>query len=254
MTSSDIWDAATAAAYEDDSAEQFLPDVIGPAVDLLADLAGSGRALGFAIGTGRLGIPLLSRGIAVTGIELSAAMIARLREKVSEADLPVTLGDMATTVVPGEFSLVFLPWNSLSNLKTQQEQVECFRNAARHLVPGGRFVIELWVPPLRRLPPGQTAVPFDISDSHVGFDTYDIARQMCTSHHYTRDKDGSLRYRNGEFRYVWPAECDLMAQLAGLEFESRFADWRRSPFTGDSENHISVWRKPAPDAQRGQNP
>ena len=254
MTSSDIWDAATAAAYEDDSAEQFLPDVIGPAVDLLADLAGSGRALGFAIGTGRLGIPLLSRGIAVTGIELSAAMIARLREKVSEADLPVTLGDMATTVVPGEFSLVFLPWNSLSNLKTQQEQVECFRNAARHLVPGGRFVIELWVPPLLRLPPGQTAVPFDISDSHVGFDTYDIARQMCTSHHYTRDKDGSLRYRNGEFRYVWPAECDLMAQLAGLEFESRFADWRRSPFTGDSENHISVWRKPAPDAQRGQNP
>ena len=254
MTSSDIWDAATAAAYEDDSAEQFLPDVIGPAVDLLADLAGSGRALGFAIGTGRLGIPLLSRGIAVTGIELSAAMIARLREKVSEADLPVTLGDMATTVVPGEFSLVFLPWNSLSNLKTQQEQVECFRNAARHLVPGWRFVIELWVPPLRRLPPGQTAVPFDISDSHVGFDTYDIARQMCTSHHYTRDKDGSLRYRNGEFRYVWPAECDLMAQLAGLEFESRFADWRRSPFTGDSENHISVWRKPAPDAQRGQHP
>ena len=254
MTSSDIWDAATAAAYEDDSAEQFLPDVIGPAVDLLADLAGSGRALGFAIGTGRLWIPLLSRGIAVTGIELSAAMIARLREKVSEADLPVTLGDMATTVVPGEFSLVFLPWNSLSNLKTQQEQVECFRNAARHLVPGGLFVIELWVPPLRRLPPGQTAVPFDISDSHVGFDTYDIARQMCTSHHYTRDKDGSLRYRNGEFRYVWPAECDLMAQLAGLEFESRFADWRRSPFTGDSENHISVWRKPAPDAQRGQHP
>ena len=254
MTSSDIWDAATAAAYEDDSAEQFLPDVIGPAVDLLADLAGSGRALGFAIGTGRLGIPLLSRGIAVTGIELSAAMIARLREKVSEADLPVTLGDMATTVVPGEFSLVFLPWNSLSNLKTQQEQVECFRNAARHLVPGGRFVIELWVPPLRRLPPGQTAVPFDISDSHVGFDTYDIARQMCTSHHYTRDKDGSLRYRNGEFRYVWPAECDLVAQLAGLEFESSFADWRRSPFSGDSENHISVWRKPAPDAQRGQNP
>ena len=254
MTSSDIWDAATAAAYEDDSAEQLLPDVIGPAVDLLADLAGSGRALGFAIGTGRLGIPLLSRGIAVTGIELSAAMIARLREKVSEADLPVTLGDMATTVVPGEFSLVFLPWNSLSNLKTQQEQVECFRNAARHLVPGGLFVIELWVPPLRRLPPGQTAVPFDISDSHVGFDTYDIARQMCTSHHYTRDKDGSLRYRNGEFRYVWPAECDLMAQLAGLEFESRFADWRRSPFTGDSENHISVWRKPAPDAQRGQHP
>lgn len=247
MTSSDIWDAATAAAYDDDSAEQFRPEVVGPAVDFLAALAGSGRALGLAIGTGRLGIHLLSRGVAVTGIELSAAMIARLREKVSEADLPVTLGDMATTVVPGEFSLVFLPWNSLSNVKTQQEQVEFFRNAAHHLVPGGRFVIELWVPPLRRLPPGQTAVPFDISDSHVGFDSYDVAQQMCTSHHYTRGRDGSLRYRNGEFRYAWPAECDLMAKLAGLELESRFEDWCGSPFTGDSENHVSVWRKPTAD-------
>ena len=245
MTSSDIWDARTAAAYDTDAADMFGDEVVGPAVDFLAELAGSGRALGFAVGTGRIAIPLRERGIPVTGIELSAAMAARLREKAGEADLPVVLGDMATTTVPGEFSLVFLPWNSISNLKTQHEQVQCFRNAARHLAPGGRSVIELWVPPLRRLPPGQTAVPFDVSDEHIGFDTYDVIRQICVSHHYRRDGDGSIRYQSGEFRYIWPAECDLMAQLAGLEPESRFQDWRGNPFTADSENHVSVWRKPA---------
>ncbi len=244
MSSSDIWDARAAAAYDTDAAAMFDDDVVGPAVDFLARLAGSGRALGFAVGTGRIAIPLRQRGIPVTGIELSAAMVTRLREKVGEADLPVALGDMATTAVPGEFSLVFLPWNSISNLKTQPEQVQCFRNAARHLVPGGRFVVELWVPPLRRLPPGQTAVPFDVSDGHLGFDTYYLARQTCVSHHYRRDPDGAIRYESAEFRYIWPAECDLMAQLAGLELEDRFADWRGNPFTSDSENHVSVWRKP----------
>lgn len=245
MGSSDVWDADMAARYEQDSAEQFRPEVVHAAVDFLADLAGSGRALGFAIGTGRLGIPLLRRGVAVSGIELSPAMLTRLRERASAADLPVVLGDMATTVIPGEFSLVFLPWNSISNLKTQPEQVQCFRNAARHLAPGGRFVIELWVPPLRRLPPGQTAVPFDISDDHIGFDTYDVVEQKCTSHHYWRTSDGLLRYRRGDFRYIWPAECDLMAQLAGLELQGRFSDWNRSPFTAESESHVSVWRKPS---------
>jgi SAM-dependent methyltransferase len=242
--SSDIWDSGQATAYDTDSAEMFGAEVIGPAVDFLAGLAGSGHALGFAVGTGRIAIPLRERGIPVTGIELSAAMVARLRDKVSSSDLPVVVGDMATTAVPGEFSLVFLPWNSISNLKTQHEQVQCFRNAARHLAPGGRFVIELWVPPLRRLPPGQTAVPFDVSDGYVGFDTYDLAQQTCVSHHYRRDPDGAIRYESGEYRYIWPAECDLMAQLAGLELENRFADWRRTPFTSDSENHVSVWRKP----------
>jgi len=223
----------------------FRPEVVTPAVDFLADLAGSGPALGFAIGTGRLGVPLQRRGIAVSGIELSPAMVARLREKASAQELPVTVGDMATTTVPGEFTLVFLPWNSISNLKTQHEQVECFRNAARHLAPGGRFVIELWIPPLRRLPPGQVAVPFDISDGHVGFDTYDVVNQRCTSHHYTRTADGTVTYGKGDFRYIWPAECDLMAELAGLEFGARYADWNRAPFTADSEKHISVWRKPS---------
>jgi SAM-dependent methyltransferase len=243
MGSSDVWDEATAAAYDEDAAAMFAPEVVEPAVALLAGLAGDGRALGFAIGTGRLGIPLHRRGIPVVGIELSSAMVAQLRKKVTEQELPVVVGDMATATVPGEFSLVFLPWNSISNLRTQDEQVACFQNAARHLVPGGRFVIELWVPPLRRLPPGQVAVPFDIGEGHIGFDTYDTVTQQCTSHHYTRESDGTVRYRAGNFRYIWPAECDLMARLAGLKLEERFADWAGGPFTPDSESHVSVWRK-----------
>lgn len=243
MTSSDVWDAEAARRYDDETAEKFAPDVLGPTVDLLAELAGGGPALEFAIGTGRVGVPLAARGVPVTGIELSAPMAEQLRRKVDEATLPVTLGDMATTRVPGEFGLVYLVWNSLSNLRTQDEQVECFRNAARHLRPGGRFVVELWVPPLRRLPPGQLAAPFDVSDGHLGFDTYDLVTQECVSHHYRRDVDGSVSYDAGRFRYVWPAELDLMARLAGLTLEGRFADWRRAPFTSDSEDHVSVWCK-----------
>jgi SAM-dependent methyltransferase len=221
----------------------FAADVVGPAVDYLARLAGSGRALELAIGTGRIGIPLARRGVPVTGIELSGPMAAILRTKVSEAELPVVVGDMATTTVPGDFTLVFLVWNGISNLRTQREQVECFRNAARHLGPGGRFVIELFVPPLRLLPPGQVAVPFDVSEAHTGFDTFDLATQACHSHHYTRQPDGTTRYDVGHFRYVWPAECDLMAQLAGMELETRAEDWDGTPFTSESTKHVSVWRK-----------
>jgi SAM-dependent methyltransferase len=243
VVSSDVWDEDTAAVYDEEAAEMFAPEVVEPAVDFLARLAGPGPALGFAVGTGRIGVPLVRRGIPVTGIELSPPMASRLRAKVSEADLPVVVGDMATTAVPGQFSLVFLVWNSISNLRTQEEQVECFRNAARHLVPGGRFVIELFVPPLRRLPPGQVAVPFDVSEAHTGFDTFDLVRQECHSHHYTRQPDGTMRYGVGHFRYIWPAECDLMAQLAGMELESRVEDWDGKPFTSESEKHVSVWRK-----------
>lgn len=243
MVSSDVWDEETAAVYDEEAAEMFAPEVVEPAVDFLARLAGSGPALGFAIGTGRIGIPLMRRGVPVTGIELSASMAMRLRAKVSEADLPVVVGDMASTTVPGEFGLVFLVWNSISNLRTQEEQVECFRNAARHLAPGGLFVVELFVPPLRRLPPGQVAVPFDVSEAHTGFDTFDIATQGCNSHHYTCQPDGTIRYGVGHFRYIWPAECDLMAQLAGMELESRVEDWDGKPFTSESEKHVSVWRK-----------
>ena len=243
MTSSEVWDEETAECYDASSAEKFAPEVLGPTVDFLARLAGSGPVLELAIGTGRVAVPLAGRGVPVTGIELSAPMVAQLRRKVDEASLPVVVGDMATTTVPGEFSLVYLVWNSISNLRTQEEQVECFRNAARHLGPGGRFVIELWVPPVRRLPPGQLAAPMSVEDGHLVFDTYDLVTQQCTSHHYWREDDGSTRYGSGSFRYLWPAECDLMAQLAVMELEERVADWDGSPFTSDSESHVSVWRK-----------
>jgi SAM-dependent methyltransferase len=243
MTSSDLWDEATAQRYDADAAEKFAPEVLEPTVEFLARRAGSGAALEFAIGTGRVGIPLAARGVPTTGIELSEPMVQQLRRKVDEATLPVVVGDMATTTVAGQFSLVYLVWNSISNLRTQEEQVDCFRNAARHLSPGGRFVIELWVPSLRRLPPGQLAVPFSVTEGHLGFDTYDLVTQGTTSHHYDRDSDGTVRYDAGNFRYIWPAECDLMARLAGMELEERYADWDESPFTSDSESHISVWRK-----------
>ena len=243
MTSSDVWDAATAEQYDETSAFMFSPDVLDPAVDFLAELAGDGPVLELAIGTGRVAIPLLQRGISVTGIELSPAMAAQLAAK--GAGIPVVVGDMATTAVPGRFSLVFLVWNSLGNLRTQDEQVACFRNAARHLAPGGRFVIELWVPGIRRFPPGSAAVPFHVGARHVGFDTYDLTTQQGTSHHYRRHDDGTATYSASNFRYVWPAECDLMAQLAGLELERRIGDWGSAPFTNDSESHVSVWRKPA---------
>jgi SAM-dependent methyltransferase len=158
---------------------------------------------------------------------------------------------MATTTVPGRFSLVYVVWNSLGNLRTQDEQVQCFRNAARHLAPGGRFVIELWVPGIRRFPPGQAAVPFEVTDRHVGLDTYDLVTQQGTSHHYRRLDDGSTRYGYSNFRYIWPAECDLMARLAGMELEQRVADWDESPFTSDSESHVSVWRKPLEASDNG---
>lgn len=243
MTSSDLWDAETATRYDDSSAYMFAPDVLEPTVEFLARLAGDGPALELAIGTGRVAIPLAARGIGVSGIELSEPMVDQLRRKVPADELPVVVGDMATATAPGEFSLVYVVFNSIGNLRTQDEQVQCFANAARHLAPGGRFVIELWVPGIRRFPPGQTAVPFHVGEHHVGFDTYDMTTQQGTSHHYTRSDDGAVRYDASNFRYIWPAECDLMARLAGLELEQRVADWSGNPFTSDSESHISVWRK-----------
>jgi SAM-dependent methyltransferase len=242
VTSSDLWDEETAERYDEGSPFMFTPEVLDPTVRFLADLAGDGAALELAVGTGRVAIPLAERGVPVTGIELSQPMTDRLHAK--RPGLPVVVGDMATTVVPGRFRLVYLVWNSLGNLRTQAEQVACFRNAARHLAPGGRFVIELWVPGIRRFPPGQAAVPFHVGRHHVGLDTYDMSTQQGTSHHYHRHPDGTVTYGASNFRYVWPAECDLMAQLAGLELERRVADWDGSPFTGDSESHVSVWRKP----------
>ncbi|NYS20120.1 class I SAM-dependent methyltransferase [Streptomyces sp. SJ1-7] len=246
MTSSELWTRETADRYDTEEAENSSPAVLGPALDFLAELAGDGWALEFAIGTGRVGIPLRKRGVPVVGIELSEHMVAALRRKIDESTLPVTIGDMATTTVPGTFTLVYLVYNTISNLLTQDEQVECFRNAARHLEPGGRFVIELGVPPLRSLPPGRTAVPFDVSERHLGFDTFDLVEQILVSHHLTRDgDDGRYRRSNSRHRYAWPAELDLMAKIAGLGPERRVADWDGTPFTQDSPRHISVWRKPA---------
>jgi SAM-dependent methyltransferase len=246
VTSSELWSRAAAERYDAEETEKSSAAVLGPTLDFLAGLAGGGRALEFAIGTGRVGIPLRERGVPVAGIELSAHMAAVLRRKIDADLLPVTIGDMATTVVPGEFTLVYLVYNTITNLLTQDEQVECFRNAARHLAPGGRFVIELGVPPLRFLPPGQVAVPFDVSERHLGFDTFDLVEQVLVSHHLTRDgEDGRYRRDASRHRYAWPAELDLMARIAGLELERRVADWDGAPFTQDSTKHISVWRKPA---------
>lgn len=245
MVSSDVWDEETAAAYDTvEAAPMSTPEVVGPTVEFLARLAGPGPALEFAVGTGRIAVPLARRGVPVTGIELSEPMAARLRAKTAPGEVPVVVGDMATTRVPGRYRLVYLVWNTISNLQTQDEQAECFANAARHLAPGGRFVIEVSVPPLRRMPPGQGAVPFEVSEAHTGFDTLDPVTQRMQSHHFWRRPDGTVRHEVGHFRYVWPSECDLMARLAGLVLEDRFADWERRPFTAESEGHVSVWRRP----------
>jgi len=243
VPSSDLWDEDAAQRYDESCADMFDPAVLGPTVDFLERAAGGGPALEFAVGTGRVAIPLAARGVPVTGVEPSAPMVAQLRRRVGEADLPVVIGDMVRTQVPGEFSLVYLIWNALGLLRTQEEQVGCFGNAARHLAARGRFVIELWVPPVRRLPPGQVAVPFDVGERHLGFDTYDLVSQRGTSHHYWPGPDGTARYGASNFRYVWPAECDLMARLAGLDREDRFAGWDGRAFTAESESHVSVWRR-----------
>ena len=245
MTSSDVWTDEQAQRYDDPAGTGMsAPEVLDPVVDALAELAGGGPVLELAIGTGRVAVPLLAKGVPVTGIELSAPMVDVLRTKVSAEELPVVVGDMATVRVDGEFTVVFLVFNTIGNLRTQDEQVECFCNAARHLSPGGRFVVEVGVPPLRRLVPGQVAVPFDVSEGHVGFDTFDPVTQQATSHHLTQRPDGGYRRGTHNYRYVWPSELDLMARLAGLELECRHEDWSGTPFGPDSESHVSVWRRP----------
>ncbi|MFJ1967525.1 class I SAM-dependent DNA methyltransferase [Streptomyces sp. NPDC087903] len=242
MEQDEIWDAEAAQHYDTPGAGMFEPVVLEPAVDRLAQLAGDGAALEFAIGTGRVAVPLAARGVPVTGIELSLPMVEQLRTKADEATIPVVVGDMATTVAPGRFSLVYLVYNTISNLLTQAEQVECFRNAARHLVPGGRFVIELWVPELRKLPPGQTATVWQSDPGYIGLDTYDVLRQQVVSHHIRFDETKQARLTRSPHRYIWPAELDLMAQLAGLDLETRHADWTGAEFTAESRSHVSVYR------------
>lgn len=252
MRQDQIWDADAAARYDTPGEGMFDPDLLRQTTDRLAGLADGGRVLELAIGTGRVAVPLLERGVEVVGIELSQPMVEVLRTKVSDERLPVVLGDMATATAPGEFSLVYLVFNTISNLLTQQEQVACFRNAARHLAPGGAFVIELWVPDLRRLPPDRSATVWHHEPGYLALDTYDVLRQHVVSHHVRYDVDPAdhrvARLGRSPHRYVWPAELDLMAQLAGFHLESRDADWVGSPFTGESPSHVSVYRLSAPGA------
>jgi SAM-dependent methyltransferase len=236
------FDERVAASDDESAPELFDSAVVDPVGDLLVELAGSGRALELGIGTGRIALPLAQRGVPVHGIELSKAMVARLRTKPGGEDIGVTIGDFATTTVDGTFSVAYLVFNTIMNLTTQAAQVACFRNVAAQLEPGGCFVIEVGVPELQRLPPGETIRAFHVSETRWGLDEYDVARQGLTSHHFAI-VDGRLDRFSVPFRYAWPAELDLMAQLAGMRLRDRWNGWKREPFTSESRKHVSIWEK-----------
>jgi SAM-dependent methyltransferase len=239
----DYFGEHVAERYDESVADMFDPAAVDPVVEFLADLAHSGSALELGIGTGRIALPLAQRGLRVHGIDLSVAMVDKLRAKPGGEEIGVTIGDFATTRVEGTFSLAYLLFNTIQNLTTQEEQVACFQNVAAHLQPGGCFVIEVGVPALQRLPPGETVRAFNISPTRLGFDEFDIAAQGLISHHYSV-VDGRLELHSLPFRYVWPSELDLMARLAGMALRERWGGWRREPFTSDSIKHVSVWEKP----------
>jgi len=238
------FDERVAARYDESAAEMFDPAVVDPVIDFLVEIAGSGRALELGIGTGRIALSLAQRGVPVHGIELSKAMVARLRAKPGGEDIAVTIGDFATTTVDGTFTVAYVVFNTIMNLTTQAAQIACFRNVAAHLEPGGCFVIEVGIPDLQRLPPGETIRPFHVSETRWGFDEYDVAIQGLASHHFEM-VDGRVERLSIPFRYVWPSELDLMAQLSGMRLRERWSGWKREPFTSDSRKHVSVWEKPA---------
>ena len=242
MSDDGVFDERIARTYDADGAEMFAPEVLGPTVDFLAEVAGDRRALEFAVGTGRVALALSAQGVDVAGIELSRAMVRQMKGKPGAERVPVTIGDMATTRVDGTFGLVYLVFNSITNLLTQDDQVACFCNAAAHLEIGGHFVIEVFVPALRRLPIGERLVAFDVTNSHVGVDEYDVVNQTLTSHHYC-SSDGRAERFDSPHRYAWPAEYDLMARIAGLTLRERWSSWHRAPFTAESTSHVSVWEK-----------
>jgi SAM-dependent methyltransferase len=231
-----------AARYDESSGDMFDPDVVMPVVEFLAELAGDGAALELGIGTGRIALPLSERGVRVRGIDLSEAMVARLREKPGAEEIDVEIGDFATTRVDGTFSLAYLVFNTINNLTSQDEQVACFENVAAHLEPGGCFVIEVGVPGLRTLPPGKTHQVFAFDEGHIGIDEYDPPNHGLISHHLF-PAGGRWELRSIPFRYVWPAELDLMARTAGMTLRERWSGWRREPFTSESTKHVSVWKK-----------
>lgn len=237
------FDERIAARYDEKSAELFEPAVVDPAVDFLVENARDGRALELGVGTGRIAIPLAARGVPVHGIELSREMATRLRAKPGGEDVGVTIGDFATATVEGSFSLAYLVRNTIMNLTNQAAQVACFRNVAAHLEAGGRFVIEVMVPALQRLPPGDTFRVFQAEKDDWGIDEYDVMNQGVVSHHL-EIVDGQVERFSVPFRYMWPSELDLMAELAGMRLRERWSGWKREPFTSDSEQHVSVWEKP----------
>lgn len=232
-----------ASVYDERAADSFDPAVVTPVVDVLADLARGGAVLEFGIGTGRIALPLAERGVLVYGIDDSEAMIARLRSKPGGEDIDVAIGDFATTRIDRRFSLVYLVFNTIFNLVTQEEQVACFQNAAAHLHSGGRFVIETGVPDLQSLPLGQTIIPFRADPEGISFDVYDVATQRFSSQHYVFAHGGVQAYPV-ELRYAWPSELDLMARLGGMTLQNRWAGWQRQPFTSLSRAHVSVYEKP----------
>lgn len=237
------FDDGVAATYDESESEMFAADAIEPVVDLLAELAGDGRALELGIGTGRIALPLAQRGIEVHGIELSNAMVAQMRAKPGGEAIPVTIGDFATAGADGTFAVAYLVFNTIMNLTTQDAQIACFRNVATHLEPGGTFVVEVMIPELQRLPPGETFRAYNVTATSWSIDEYDVANQGLISHH-VEVIDGVVDRLSIPFRYVWPAELDLMAQLAGLTLSHRWAGWQREPFTSDSTKHVSVWARP----------
>lgn len=237
------FDEPIAATYDQSSTDMFASDVVDPVIDFLADIAGDGRVLELGIGTGRIALPLSQRGVRVHGVDVSKAMVTRLQAKPGGEDIGVTIGDFATATVDESFTLAYLVYNTIGNLTTQEAQVACFRNVAAHLEPGGVFVIEVGVPELQRLSPGETFLVFHMSENRWGIDEYDVATQGLISHHF-RIGEGELARFSMPFRYVWPAELDLMAQLAGLRLRERWGGWRGEPFTAESTKHVSVWEKP----------
>ena len=238
------FDERVAARYDESDEVKVDAGEVDPVIDFLGESARGGRALEFGIGTGRIALPLARRGVPVHGIDMSKAMVARLHAKPGGEDIGVTIGDFSTTTVDGSFSLVYLVWNTIMNLTSQEAQVACFRNAAAHLEPGGCFVIEVGVPQLQRLPPGETIHAFHVSETRWGFDEYDVASQGMTSHQL-EFVDGSVERVSVPFRYAWPSELDLMAQLAGMRLRERWGGWKGEPFTSESHKHVSVWEKPA---------
>lgn len=239
-----VWfDEQIAARYDDTSARMYRPEVLDPAVDFLEGLAGDGAALEFGVGTGRIALPLAERGVPVHGIDISEPMLRELRKKSGSERVATSVGSFANTRVEGGFRLVYLVFNTITNLTTQDEQVACFENAAAHLETGGCFVIEVIVPDLRRLPPGERVRAFDVRPTHLGFDEYtDFTGQILYSHHYWID-GSDVRIFSAPYRYVWPAELDLMARVAGMRLRERWAGWTREPFTDESTSHVSVWEK-----------